>query len=138
VPGWSNIFTQPIINRIEMLSTGVRTDIGIKVFGPDLETVNRVCQEIERAVKPVRGARDVVAAQVFGKAYLDVTIDRKFGFLGGDADFYFAVNNIGNTRAPLYPTNSSNPGLFYPIGGNISNYYEDMGRYFTIGLRGNF
>ena len=37
VPGWSNIFTQPIINRIEMLSTGVRTDIGVKVFGPDLD-----------------------------------------------------------------------------------------------------
>ena len=49
-----------------------------------------------------------------------------------------SVSNIGNTRAPLYPTNSSNPGLFYPIGGNISNLYEDMGRYFTIGLRGNF
>ena len=76
VPGWSNIFTQPIINRIEMLSTGVRTDIGIKVFGPDLETVNRVCQEIERAVKPVRGARDVVAAPIMGKGYLDITIDR--------------------------------------------------------------
>src|SRR5207253_5328017 len=42
VPGWSNIFTQPIINRIEMLSTGVRTDIGIKVFGPDLDTIERV------------------------------------------------------------------------------------------------
>ena len=77
VPGWSNIFTQPIINRIEMLSTGVRTDIGIKVFGPDLDTVNRVCQEIERAVKPVRGARDVVAAPIMGKGYLDVTIDRQ-------------------------------------------------------------
>jgi Cu(I)/Ag(I) efflux system membrane protein CusA/SilA len=77
VPGWSNIFTQPIINRIEMLSTGVRTDIGIKVFGPDLETITRVCQEIERAVKPVRGARDVVAAPVMGKGYLDVTIDRQ-------------------------------------------------------------
>jgi Cu(I)/Ag(I) efflux system membrane protein CusA/SilA len=77
VPGWSNIFTQPIINRIEMLSTGVRTDIGIKVFGPDLETVNRVCQEIERAVKPVRGARDVVAAPIMGKGYLDITIDRQ-------------------------------------------------------------
>ena len=76
VPGWSNIFTQPIINRIEMLSTGVRTDIGIKVFGPDLDTVNRVCQEIERAVKPVRGARDVVAAPIMGKGYLDITIDR--------------------------------------------------------------
>jgi Cu(I)/Ag(I) efflux system membrane protein CusA/SilA len=77
VPGWSNIFTQPIINRIEMLSTGVRTDIGIKVFGPDLDTVNRVCQQIEAAVKPVSGARDVVAAPIMGKGYLEVTIDRQ-------------------------------------------------------------
>ncbi|HEV3439061.1 MAG TPA: efflux RND transporter permease subunit [Gemmata sp.] len=77
VPGWSNIFTQPIINRIEMLSTGVRTDIGIKVFGPDLDTITRVCQQIEAVVKPVRGARDVVAAQIMGKGYLEVTIDRQ-------------------------------------------------------------
>jgi Cu(I)/Ag(I) efflux system membrane protein CusA/SilA len=76
VPGWSNIFTQPIINRIEMLSTGVRTDIGIKVFGPDLEAVTRVCAQVEAAVKPVRGARDVVAAPIMGKGYVEVTIDR--------------------------------------------------------------
>ena len=45
VPGWANIFTQPIINRIEMLSTGVRTDIGVKVFfGPDLDTIDRICE----------------------------------------------------------------------------------------------
>ena len=77
VPGWSNIFTQPIINRIDMLSTGVRTNVGIKVFGPDLETVNRVSREIEGIVKTIPGARDVVAAQIFGKGYLDVTIDRE-------------------------------------------------------------
>ncbi|MDB5306815.1 MAG: cusA 1 [Gemmataceae bacterium] len=77
VPGWSNIFTQPIINRIEMLSTGVRTDIGIKVFGPDLETITRVCQQIEAAVKPVHGARDVVAAPIMGKGYLEVVVDRQ-------------------------------------------------------------
>lgn len=77
VPGWSNIFTQPIINRIEMLSTGVRTDIGIKVFGPDLETVTKVCQQIEAAVKPVHGAREVIAAPIMGKGYLEVTIDRQ-------------------------------------------------------------
>jgi Cu(I)/Ag(I) efflux system membrane protein CusA/SilA len=77
VPGWSNIFTQPIINRIEMLSTGVRTDIGIKVFGPDLDTVDRVCKQIETAVKPVPGARDVIAAPIMGKGYLEVTIDRE-------------------------------------------------------------
>src|SRR5205814_3668421 len=66
VPGWSNIFTQPIINRIEMLSTGVRTDIGIKVFGPDLPTIDRVGKEIETVLKPINGARDVVAAPVMG------------------------------------------------------------------------
>jgi Cu(I)/Ag(I) efflux system membrane protein CusA/SilA len=76
VPGWSNIFTQPIINRIEMLSTGVRTDIGIKVFGPDLPTIERVGKQIEEVIKPLRGARDVIAAPIMGKGYLEITIDR--------------------------------------------------------------
>jgi Cu(I)/Ag(I) efflux system membrane protein CusA/SilA len=77
VPGWSNIFTQPIINRIEMLSTGVRTDIGIKVFGPDLDTIDRVCKEIEAAVKPINGARDTIAAPIMGKGYVEIDIDRE-------------------------------------------------------------
>jgi Cu(I)/Ag(I) efflux system membrane protein CusA/SilA len=59
-----------------MLSTGVRTAVGIKVFGPDLDSVTRACQRIEAAVKPLAGARDVVAAPVMGKAYLDIVIDR--------------------------------------------------------------
>lgn len=77
VPGWSNIFTQPIINRIEMLSTGVRTDIGVKVFGPDLETIDRVCKDIEAALKPLNGARDTVASPIMGKGYLQVDINRE-------------------------------------------------------------
>jgi Cu(I)/Ag(I) efflux system membrane protein CusA/SilA len=77
VPGWSNIFTQPIINRIEMLSTGVRTDIGVKVFGPDLESIDRVCKSIEAALKPINGARDVVASPIMGKGYLQIDIDRQ-------------------------------------------------------------
>jgi Cu(I)/Ag(I) efflux system membrane protein CusA/SilA len=77
VPGWSNIFTQPIINRIEMLSTGVRTDIGVKVFGPDLETIDRVCKSVEAALKPLAGARDTIAAPVMGKGYLQIDIDRR-------------------------------------------------------------
>jgi len=77
VPGYSNIFTQPIINRIEMLSTGVRTDIGVKVFGPDLATIERVCKEIETVVKPITGARDAIAAPFMGKGYLEIEIDRE-------------------------------------------------------------
>ncbi len=89
VPGWSNIFTQPIINRIEMLSTGVRTDVGIKVFGPDLGMIDRLCKEVELTVKSVRGSRDVVAAPIMGKGYLDINIDRvkaaRFGVSVQDA-----------------------------------------------------
>lgn len=77
VPGWGNIFTQPIINRIEMLSTGVRTDIGIKVFGPDEVVIEKVCKEIEAVVKPIPGARDVLAAPIMGKGYLEIDIDRE-------------------------------------------------------------
>jgi Cu(I)/Ag(I) efflux system membrane protein CusA/SilA len=77
VPGWSNIFTQPIINRIEMLSTGVRTDIGVKVFGPDLETIDGVSKAIEAALKPLNGSRDVGAAPIMGKGYLQIDINRE-------------------------------------------------------------
>ena len=77
VPGWSNIFTQPIINRIDMLSTGVRTDIGVKVFGPDLDTIDRVCKQIEAALKPISGARDAIAAPIMGKGYVQIDINRQ-------------------------------------------------------------
>lgn len=92
VPGWSNIFTQPIINRIEMLATGVRTDIGVKVFGPDLNTIDRACKDIEAALKPLNGARDVVAAPVMGKGYLEIDID-----LDRAARYGVAVEDIKNT-----------------------------------------
>lgn len=77
VPGWSNIFTQPIINRIEMLSTGVRTDIGVKVFGDKLESIDLVCKQIEAVLKPINGARDAIAAPIMGKGYLQIDIDRE-------------------------------------------------------------
>lgn len=91
VPGWGNIFTQPIINRIEMLSTGVRTDIGIKVFGPDQIVIEKVCKEIEAVVKPINGARDVLAAPIMGKGYLEIDIDREKA-----ARYGIAVEDIQN------------------------------------------
>jgi Cu/Ag efflux pump CusA len=88
MPGFSNIWTQPIINRVDMLSTGVRTQIGVKVFGPDLETINRVCKEVEQALKPIPGAMDVVAEPFMGKGYLEIKIDRqkaaRYGVRVGD------------------------------------------------------
>lgn len=76
MPGWGNIFTQPIINRIDMLATGVRTQVGVKVFGDDLDTIQRVSQEVAAAIKTVRGAADVVPDQIVGKGYVDIRLDR--------------------------------------------------------------
>jgi iron complex outermembrane receptor protein len=71
---------------------------------------------------------------------MDVTIDRRFDMWGGSSSLFLTVQNIGNTRAPLAPSNASNPGLFYPVPGSTGPGfgYNDMGRYFTIGLKGNF
>ena len=88
MPGWSNIWTQPIQNRVDMLSTGVRTQIGVKVFGPDLDTINDVCKQIEQALKPIPGAMDVLAEPFMGKGYLEIKIDRqkaaRYGLRVGD------------------------------------------------------
>jgi len=77
VPGWSNIFTQPIINRIDMLATGVRTMIGVKVFGTDLTQIQTVSQEVADVLKMVPGALSPVPDQIIGKGYLEITIDRE-------------------------------------------------------------
>ncbi|HEX4271638.1 MAG TPA: TonB-dependent receptor [Rhizomicrobium sp.] len=71
---------------------------------------------------------------------MDVTINRRFDMWGGSSTLYFNVQNIGNTRAPLNPSNASNPGLFYPVSGSTGPGfgYSDVGRYFTVGLKGNF
>jgi Cu(I)/Ag(I) efflux system membrane protein CusA/SilA len=88
MPGWSNIWTQPIQNRVDMLSTGVRTQVGVKVFGPDLDTINEVCKQVEQALKPIPGAMDVIAEPFMGKGYLEIKIDRekaaRYGVRVGD------------------------------------------------------
>jgi Cu(I)/Ag(I) efflux system membrane protein CusA/SilA len=77
VPGWSNIFTQPIINRIEMLVTGVRTMVGVKVFGNDQEQIQAVSEEIAEVLKEVPGADSPVPDQSLGKGYLEIRPDRR-------------------------------------------------------------
>ncbi|MFO0890944.1 MAG: efflux RND transporter permease subunit [Isosphaeraceae bacterium] len=77
VPGWGNIFTQPIINRIEMLSTGVRSQIGVKIFGDDLSKIQSLSQEVASVLRTVPGAANVVPDQVVGKGYVEIKIDRR-------------------------------------------------------------
>ncbi len=77
IPGVTNGWTQPIINRINMLSTGVRTDIGFKIFGPDLDTLEAYAIKAEALLKKVDGAADVVAERVQNGYYLDIQIKRE-------------------------------------------------------------
>jgi Cu(I)/Ag(I) efflux system membrane protein CusA/SilA len=88
VPGWSNIFTQPIINRIDMLATGVRTMIGVKVFGADLDQIQKVSEQVAETLRAVPGTVAVVPDQIIGKGYLEITIDReraaRYGINVGD------------------------------------------------------
>jgi copper/silver efflux system protein len=76
VPGLSNIWVPPIRNRIDMLATGIKSPIGIKVAGADLAVVNRVTQAIERAAQGVPGVTSALAERLEGGRYIDVTIDR--------------------------------------------------------------
>ncbi|MGZ3304962.1 MAG: TonB-dependent receptor domain-containing protein [Asticcacaulis sp.] len=65
---------------------------------------------------------------------VDMTISKSIKFMGGKSELYLNISNLGNTRAPLLPGNSGIPGLFYPTAG----FEDDMGRYFTVGLKGQF
>jgi Cu(I)/Ag(I) efflux system membrane protein CusA/SilA len=82
-PGVTNIWTQPIINRIEMLATGIRSEIGVKIFGKDLATLEKLSAETADVLRGIDGARDVYPERVIGTPYIDIDIDRqaaaKFG-----------------------------------------------------------
>ncbi len=73
MPGVTNIWTQPIINRIDMLSTGIRTQVGIKVFGSDLKMLEQKSKEVAAVVLGIRGAADVYPEQLGGVPYLEIT-----------------------------------------------------------------
>ncbi|MDP4199827.1 MAG: CusA/CzcA family heavy metal efflux RND transporter [Bacteroidota bacterium] len=74
MPGVALGWTQPIINRINMLTTGVRTDLGVKFFGSNLDTLDRLASEAERLLRPIRGAADVAAERVKGGSFLEISL----------------------------------------------------------------
>lgn len=88
IPGVRNGWTQPIINRINMLSTGVRTDLGVKIFGANLDTLERLAIASERILRKVPGAADLYAERTQGGLFLDIKIDReavaRYGINTGD------------------------------------------------------
>src|SRR6266487_4277704 len=88
LPGVSNIWTMPIINRIDMLTTGIRSEVGIKVFGNDLTVLEQSARRIADVVRRVPGASNVYPEQVTSGQYLNIEIDRtaaaRYGIRVGD------------------------------------------------------
>ena len=76
LPGVSNIWTMPIINRIDMLTTGVRSEVGVKIFGTDLAVLETLARRTADVLRDVPGAANVYPEQVTSGQYLDITVDR--------------------------------------------------------------
>lgn len=77
IPGVVNGWTQPIINRINMLSTGIRTDVGIKVYGQNLDSINYFAQQVKNALNGIEGVKDLYVEPITGGKYIDIAIKRE-------------------------------------------------------------
>jgi Cu(I)/Ag(I) efflux system membrane protein CusA/SilA len=101
MPGVTNAWTMPIQGRIDMLATGIRTPVGIKLFGPDLAQLERLGREVEAAVRMVPGTRSAFAERAVSGYYLDIDIDRaaaaRHGLNVGDVQAVIATAVGGMT-----------------------------------------
>jgi Cu(I)/Ag(I) efflux system membrane protein CusA/SilA len=119
VPGLSNIWVPPIRNRIDMLATGIKSPVGVKVAGADLITIDRLTGEIERVLKDVPGVTSALAERLTGGRYVDVNIKRdaasRFGLNIADVQSVISAavggENIGETVEGLqrFPINMRYP-----------------------------
>jgi copper/silver efflux system protein len=119
VPGLSNIWVPPIRNRIDMLATGIKSPVGVKVSGTDLAEIDRITGEIERAVKKVPGVSSALAERLTGGRYVDITINRdaaaRFGLNIADVQSVVGSSiggeNVGETVEGLqrFPINVRYP-----------------------------
>ncbi|MBN9094645.1 efflux RND transporter permease subunit [Pandoraea sp. XJJ-1] len=119
IPGLSNIWVPPIRNRIDMLATGIKSPIGVKISGTNLAEIDRVAQDVERAAKTVSGVSSALAERLTGGRYVDVNIDRaaaaRYGLNVADVQAIVSSaiggENVGQTVEGLarYPINVRYP-----------------------------
>jgi copper/silver efflux system protein len=104
LPGVSTIWTMPIINRIDMLTTGIRSEVGIKLFGADLRVLESLARQVADAVRKVPGATNVYPEQVTSGQYLNIEIDRaaaaRYGIGVGDVQEVVS-NAVGETTLTM-------------------------------------
>ena len=92
IPGVVNGFTQPIINRINMLSTGIRTDVGLKIYGQNLDSIYALATRMKNELQGINGIRDLYVEPITGGRYVDITVKKdeigKYGLSVDDVNMY--------------------------------------------------
>ena len=124
VPGFTNDWIGPIKNRIDMLSTGIRTPIGIKVMGDNFETIEKASEDIEKAVHDIRGTRSAFAERVTGGYFVDIRAKRgelaRYGMSVGDLND-FIQSAVGGDRV----TETVEGRARFPITVRLSRDFRD-------------
>ena len=145
VPGLSNVWVPPIRNRIDMLATGIKSPIGVKVSGSSLTKIDKVAQAIEQVAKSVPGVSSALAERLTGGRYVDVTIDRlaaaRYGLNIADVQMIVASaiggENISETVEGLarYPINVRYPRELRDSLERLRNLpiFTDTGQQITLG-----
>ena len=131
LPGLANLWVPPIRNRIDMLATGIKSPVGVKVSGTNLAEIDRIAGEIERAVKNVPGVTSALAERLTGGRYIDINIDRlaaaRYGMNVSDVQSVVSAaiggDNIGETVEGLqrFPINVRYPREIRDSVENIRN-----------------
>ncbi|HQF27308.1 MAG TPA: efflux RND transporter permease subunit [Bacteroidia bacterium] len=92
IPGVVNGFTQPIINRINMLSTGIRTDVGLKIYGQNIDSIYSLATQMKNELQGVNGIKDIYVEPITGGRYVDITVRKndigKYGLSVDDVNMY--------------------------------------------------
>src|SRR5688572_3282971 len=130
-PGVANMWSMPIKNRLDMLLTGVKTPVGIKIYGPDLATLERIGKEIEGLLPLVAGTSSVYAERAMGGRYLEVELDRsaiaRYGL--GTEDAQRALDTaVGGTVATRTVEGRERYTVLVRYGRGLRDTPEDIGR----------
>jgi copper/silver efflux system protein len=94
IPGLANAFVQPIRNRIDMLATGIKTPVGVKITGPDLNMLQQLGEEVANSVKPIPGTASAVSDRIMGGRYVEINIDR-----AAAARYGLSIDQVQQTAA---------------------------------------
>ena len=105
IPGLTNAWTAPVRARLDMLATGIRTPVGVKLGGPDLVVLDSLARRIEGILRPLGGTRSAYAERALGSVYLDLTVDRaaaaRYGLTSGAVQAAFAAAVGGQTATEM-------------------------------------